>query len=162
MKCEFGKARVVFLGHVVGHGQVQPVNVKVEAIVNFPIPQCKRELMRFLGMAGYYRKFCRNFSDVVYPLTNLLGKRVKFQWDSSCQAAFENVKAILMNSPVLQAPNFEKAFKLQIDASDVGAGGVLIQEDESGIDHPVCYFSKSLISIKEIILQLKRKHWLFC
>ena len=52
---------------------------------------------------------------------------------------FEKVKAILMNSPVLQAPNFDKAFKLQIDASDVGGSD---SKDDSGIDHPVCYFAK--------------------
>ena len=69
-KSQIGKARVTFLGHEVGQGEVKPVNAKVEAIAHFPQPQTKKGLMRFLGMAGYYRKFCRNFSDVVFPLTN--------------------------------------------------------------------------------------------
>ncbi|MDA3067896.1 Ty3/Gypsy family RNase HI domain-containing protein [Campylobacter sp. JMF_01 NE2] len=52
------------------------------------------------------------------------------------------LKAILKSTPVLLAPDFNKCFKLAVDASDVGAGAVLIQEDDNGIDHPVCYFSK--------------------
>ena len=98
--------------------------------------------MCFLGMAGYYRKFCQNFSLLVEPLTNLLCKRAKFVWDERCQIAFTKLKAILTSSPVLSAPNFKVPFKLQIDASDIGAGGVLLQEDNNGVDHPVCYFSK--------------------
>ena len=60
-KSEFCHAALTFLGHVVGYGQVKPLDAKVEAISNFPVPTCKRQLMRFLGMAGYYRKFCNNF-----------------------------------------------------------------------------------------------------
>ena len=67
-KCDFGKATVTYLGHVVGQGQVKPVQAKVESILTFPRPQNKRELMRFLGTAGYYRKFCQNFSIVAHLL----------------------------------------------------------------------------------------------
>ncbi len=64
-KCEFAKAVVAYLGKRVGQGQVRPVEAKVCAIVEFPIPTNKRELRRFLGMAGYYRGFCRNFAAIV-------------------------------------------------------------------------------------------------
>ena len=63
-----------------GQGYVKPVEAKVEAISDFPIPTGKRQLMRFLGMGGCYRKFCNNFSVLAEPLTNLLGKRVKYVW----------------------------------------------------------------------------------
>ena len=98
--------------------------------------------MRFLGMAGYYRKFCDNFSVIAEPLTNLLSKRTKFIWTYDCQKAFDILKAILKNESVLLAPNFAKEFKLAVDASDTGAGSVLMQEDGNGIGHPVSYFSK--------------------
>ena len=62
------------LGHVVGQCQVRPVDAKVKAIVDFPAPTRQREVMRFLGMAGYYRKFCKYFSTVVEPMTQLLKK----------------------------------------------------------------------------------------
>ena len=61
-----------------GQGQVKPVKAKVEAISDFPVPTGKRQLMRFLGMAGYYRKFCNHFSIIAEPLRNILGKRVKY------------------------------------------------------------------------------------
>ena len=141
-KAEFCHATVTFLGHLVGQGQVKPLEAKVNAISEFPVPKCKRQLMRFLGMAGYYRKFCKNFSGIAEPLTNLLKKSKKFKWNDKCQDAFDRLKAILKSAPVLLAPDFDKCFKLAVDASDVGIGAVLLQEDNNGIDHPVCYFSK--------------------
>ena len=141
-KTEFCHATVTFLGHLVGQGQVKPLEAKVNAISEFPVPKCKRQLMRFLGMAGYYRKFCKNFSGIAEPLTNLLKKSTKFKWNVKCQDAFDRLKAILKSAPVLLAPDFDKCFKLAVDASDVGIGAVLLQEDNNGIDHPVCYFSK--------------------
>lgn len=58
-KCEFARATVTYLGKQVGHGQVRPVDAKISAIVEFPVPSTRRELHRFLGMAGYYRSFCK-------------------------------------------------------------------------------------------------------
>ena len=72
-KTEFCHATVTFLGHLVRQGQLKPLEAKVNAISEFPVPKCKRQLMRFLGMAGYYRKFGKNFSGIAEPLTNLLG-----------------------------------------------------------------------------------------
>ena len=141
-KSEFCHTTLTFLGHIVGQGQVKPVEAKVKAISDFPVPTCKRQLMRFLGVAGYYRKFCDNFFVTAEQLTNLLSKRTNFFWTNDCQRAFYILKAILKNEPVLLAPNFAKEFKLAVNASDTGAGSVLMQEDGIGVDHPVSYFSK--------------------
>lgn len=141
-KCEFARATVTYLGKVVGMGKVRPVSAKVIAINNFPPPQTKRELMRFLGMAGYYRSFCPNFSSVVAPLIDLLKAKAKFAWTAKCEHAFENVKRLLTSSPVLTTPRLEKPFKLQVDASQVGAGAVLLQADEGGINRTISYFSR--------------------
>ena len=138
-KCEFGRATVTYLGKRVGGCEVRPGEAKVTAITAFPVPTTRRELRRFLGMAGYYRGFCRNFSSVA-PLTSLLSPFVPFAWSPDCQHAFASVKALLCSTPVLVAPDFEKPFKLEVDACNVGAGAVLIQEDSNGLDHPVCYF----------------------
>lgn len=77
---------------------------------------------------------------MVAPLTDLLKGKVKYIWSLRCQKAFENVKSILCDAPVLAAPRMDTSFKLQVDASHVGAGGVLLQEDEFGIDRPVSFF----------------------
>ena len=125
-KSEFCLANLTFLGLIVGQGQEKHVEAKVEAISDFPVPTGKRQLMRFLGMAGYYRKFSNNFSVIAEPLTNLLGKRVKYVWTDDCQKSFDKLNAILKSAPVLLAPSFDKEFKLAVDASDVGAGSVLL------------------------------------
>ena len=149
MKSEFGKATVKYLGHIVGQGQVRPLDAKIQTIVKFPIPTSRKELARFLGMAGYYRNFCLNFSDIAAPLTNLLSKKVKFVWTDDCQLAFDKVKLLLQKSPVLKSPDYEKPFKLIIDSSDVGTGSVLVQEASDGLDHPVSYFSKKFLKYQK-------------
>ena len=68
--------------------------------------------------------------------------RIRWLWNDKCQDAFHRLKAILKSAAVLLAPDFDKCFKLTVDASDVAIGAVLLQEDNNGIDHPVCYFSK--------------------
>ncbi len=141
-KCEFAHARVEYLGYVVGRGIVAPPKAKVEAICNMPTPQNRKEVRRILGMAGYYRMFISNFSDVVFPLTNLLRKDKKFKWTEECRNAYELLKITMSSTPFLLAPNFDKPFKLAIDASNVGAGAVLLQEDGEDVERPVSYYSK--------------------
>jgi len=144
-KCEFARATVTYLGRVVGQGCVRPVAAKVSAVENYPAPTTKKELLRFLGLVGYYRCFCRNFSTVASPLTNLLKASVMYVWTPECQEAFEAIKALLCTAPVLSAPRFDRPFSLQVDASHVGAGAVLLQVDDLGVDKPVSFFSpKSL------------------
>ena len=103
---------MTFLGHIAGHCLVKPVEAKIEAISDVPVSSGKRQLMRFLCMAGYYRKVCNNFSTIAEPLTNLLGKKVKFIWTDNCQKSFEKFNAIFKSAPGLLAPSYGKEFKL--------------------------------------------------
>ena len=120
------------------------MEAKVKDIADLPPPTNRKEILRFLGASGYYRRFCRNFSDVAMPLTKLLAKKSKFKWDEKCQGAFQEIKNMLINAPVLRIPDFEKPFILYVDASQVGIGGVLMQEHE-GVEHPVGYYSRKLL-----------------
>ena len=143
-KCNFTCARVKFLGHEIGLGQVLPRDVNVKAIYDFPVPSCRRHVRRFLGMAGFYRRFIKNFTEISFPLTELLKKQQKFVWNDACQIALDKLKAVLTNFPVLHSPDWTKPFFLATDASDVGIGAVLLQPDDKGFEHPVSYFSKKL------------------
>ena len=143
-KSEFLKSTVEYLGHVVGQGQVKPKNANVQSILDMKAPSDLRSVRRFLGAAGFYRRFCRNFSSVCLPLTSLLQKGRKFKWSPECQQAFEDIKAMLSFKPVLKSPNFSKPFVLYTDASGVGVGGVLMQRDSQEIERPVAYFSRKL------------------
>lgn len=111
-KCEFACATVTYLGRVVGQGRVAPVHAKVLAVSQFPQSVTKKELMRFLGMAGYYRCFSKSFSTVVALLMDFLKARAPFVWSPNCQA-FENVKSLLcaaslLATPILISPLFYK------------------------------------------------------
>lgn len=141
-KCEFIHAQVSYLGYVVGHGIVAPPDAKVEALCRMPTPKSRKEVRRLLGMAGYYRRFVMNFSDLVAPLTDLLKKDRKFNWNQECDKAFDNLKNVMSSSPLLLAPDFSKPFKLAVDASQLGAGAVLLQDDTEGVERPVSYFSR--------------------
>lgn len=82
--------------------------------------------MLFWGMVSYYRGLCSNFSTVIFK------NSVKFDWSENCQRAFENVKLLLTTAPVLASQRLDMPFKLQVDASQVGAGAVLLQTMDSG------------------------------
>ena len=140
-KCEFGKASVMYLGYEIGNGMVKPLDCHIRNIESMKEPKTKKELMSFLGTVGYYRKFCKNFSEIANPLTALLKKDAHFNWTVECNSSFEKLKLLLMSKPVLRAPCFEKPFILQIDSSEVAAGGVLLQEYDQ-ILYPVAYFSR--------------------
>ena len=112
--------------------------------MGLPQPGNQREVLRILGMCGFYRRFVPNFAAVTAPLTDLLRKTVKFVWPDSCEKVFGGVKTILACEPVLRAPNFDIPFKLAVDACNIGVGAVLLQCDEAGRDRPVAYFSRKL------------------
>lgn len=145
-KSEFEKAEITYVGHVVGTGAIRPKDAKIKAIVDMPAPSNKKALQRFLGMAGFYRRYVRNFSHIASPLTELLKKQRVYNWDQQCQTAFESPKAVLMSHPILRAPDFYKTFTLAVNACAVSVGAVLLQKDDNGVDRPVAYFSKKLNS----------------
>ena len=144
-KCLVGHSSVPFLGHIVSEGEIHPEEDKVGKVSEAVPPRTKKELRAFLGLAGYYRKFVPNFATVALPLTNKTKAKEpdKVRWDSDCQKSFDKLKAILTSEPVLQLPNDQKPFILRTDASGVGLGAVLLQENRGSV-RPVAYASKKL------------------
>ena len=120
-------------------------SVSGESILQYPVPESRKSLMRFMGMAGFYRRFCPNFASIAAPLTSLTSGKVKFHWTPECQASFELLKTLLSNDPVLKSPDFNQPFILQVNASNYGTGEVLLQTSKTdNLLHPVCYFSYRL------------------
>ena len=108
-------------------------------MVNWLTPQSVKDLRSFLGLAGYYRKFVRNFGIIAKPLTELLKKNTLFIWTTSHDQSFQALKQALSSSPVLALPDFSKPFSIEMDASASGIGAVLTQEG-----HPLAFPSKAL------------------
>ncbi len=102
---------------------------KVKAISDWEPPQSVPALRSFLGLAFYYHKFIKNFAEITAPLTNLLKKSVRtYEWDGTCDEAFEILKGILVKALVLKLSNFDKDFESHSNASDFAIGGVLVQD----------------------------------
>ena len=137
-KCHFGVQQVKYLGHIITEGGVSVDPDKVQAVVAWPTPTTARGVRGFLGLAGYYRKFIRHFGSIAAPLTKLLTKE-KFQWSSEAEAAFHQLKHALTTPPTLRLPDFSQQFVIECDASGVGLGAILTQQNQ-----PIAYFSKAL------------------
>uniref|UniRef100_K7EYV5 ribonuclease H n=1 Tax=Pelodiscus sinensis TaxID=13735 RepID=K7EYV5_PELSI len=119
-KCKVGMAEVSYLGHKVGSGCLKPEPAKVEAIRDWPVPQTKKQVQAFIGMAGYYRRFVPNFSSIAAPITELCrkGRPDRVVWTEQCQRALCALKGALAKAPVLVNPDFDKPFIVFTDASD--------------------------------------------
>ena len=148
-KCFFCKDEIQFLGFIVSKEGIKTEDSKIEKIKNFPIPRNLKELRGFLGLAGYYRKFIKDFSKIAKPLTKLLYKNQEYIWTEDQQQAFEKLKEKLYNAPVLRYPDFDRPFRLYTDASNIALGAVLHQKFEDGKEHPVVYISKSLTQTEQ-------------
>ena len=143
-KCNFCQQKVRFLGHVVSASGISTDPDKTEVVSNWPTPTDKREIQQFLGLVNYYRRFIKNFASLAKPLQRLTEKNVTFEWNESCQNAFDQLRACLVSAPVLAFPDYSKTFILDTDASENGIGAVLSQGQDDGSECVIAYASRSL------------------
>jgi len=142
-KCKFGADQLRYLGHLVTRNGISTDPEKTEAITRIPPPRNIREVRRFLGLLSWYRRFVENFSNRARPFTRLTSKKVKWQWTTTEENAFNSLKTALTTAPVLACPDFDKIFFLQTDASEFGLGAVLTQYHENK-ERVVAYASRTL------------------
>jgi Reverse transcriptase (RNA-dependent DNA polymerase)/RNase H-like domain found in reverse transcriptase/Integrase zinc binding domain/Chromo (CHRromatin Organisation MOdifier) domain/Retroviral aspartyl protease len=150
-KCEFNKAEVKYLGHIVGRHGLKVNPAKVQAVADWPVPTSVTEVQAFLGLANYFHTFIPGHSSMTGPLTDLTkvpqtGKKknhrslpIPIDWTAACQTSFDALKFALCNAPTLKLPDFSKPFEVMVDASILGTGAILIQDGQ-----PVAYESHKL------------------
>ena len=144
-KCVFHQPSTSFLGFVVSQRGLEMDPAKVKAVVEWPTPQSRKDLQRFLGFANFYRRFVRNFSSVVAPLTCLTSSSIRFVWNEAAEKAFRVLKSHFSTAPVLTTPDPTRQFVVEVDASDVGVGAVLSQRSQAdGKMHPCAFYSHKL------------------
>ncbi len=146
-KCCLMRAQVPFHGHIVSRQGVGVDPAKTEAVEKWPTPVNVKDLQAFLGLASYCRRYIPGFFMVAAPMTNLTQQGVDLVWDDACEGAFRTIKAALVSAPVLADHTPEGHFTLSMDASDVGIGAVLEQDQDKGrqvVKRVIAYASKNL------------------
>lgn len=138
-KCQFFQDELKFLGHVISPDGIKPDPDKIKTVDEYPLPQTQTELKGFLGLTNYFRRFIKNYASIVAPLnkhtSKATGKTVLL--DDEAIHAFHSIKDLLKTATLLAIPDFSKPFKLITDASQIGLGGILIQDGR-----PIAYESK--------------------
>ena len=144
-KCEWGKQKLVYLGHSVGGGRLAVPEDRVSGVKEFVKPTTKKGVRAFLGTCGYYRQFVRDFGAMASPLTMMTRKSEpeRVQWTPEREQAFRLLRECLCNLGTLTIPNVSDSFRLHTDASGAGLGAVLsvVRSEE---ELPVAFFSKQL------------------
>ena len=147
-KCEFFMRCINFLGHVISAQGIATQPSKIDAIRNMKTPTNEKELRSFLGLTGYYRKYCDHYAVIAAPLYALLQKRKPGEtfaslWGSRQDKALELLKQRLTSPPILAFPDINKDFRLFTDASMDGIGNVLTQMDDAGEERVISYGSRT-------------------
>ena len=142
-KCVFGADSIDFLGHRISAGRLEPQLDKLAAVRDLPAPTDLSGLRAALGLFSYYRKFVANFSTIAFPLNALMKKDRRWEWGEAQAAAFLELKEQLCSAAILHLPDHYSPFILTTDWSQKGMGAILSQVGKDGLEHPVCYASRS-------------------
>ena len=142
-KCHFMVSHGVVLGHIVSAEGIKVDKAKIDIISSLPYPTTVRDIKSFLGHAGFYRRFIKDFSKIALPLSNLLQKDAVFEFTDACKTAFNELKTALTSAPIIQAPDWTLPFEIMSDASDHAVGAVLGQRKDKR-PHAIYYASRTL------------------
>jgi RNase H-like domain found in reverse transcriptase/Reverse transcriptase (RNA-dependent DNA polymerase)/Integrase zinc binding domain/Chromo (CHRromatin Organisation MOdifier) domain/Retroviral aspartyl protease len=143
-KCSFYQKEIEFLGHVVSEEGVYMERKKMQDIHEWPRPKSVQEIRSFLGLAGFYRKFIKDFSRISSSLTELLKKNAKFKWTQQHQQALEELKKAVSSAPVLIIADSKLPFVVTTDASGYAVGAALCQDQGKGLQ-PIAFMSKKML-----------------
>ena len=155
-KCSFMMEEVVYLGHRVSRAGIRPTSEKVEAVQATPVPTSAPQLASFMGLVQYYGKFVPALADTAAPLFALLKKGAEWKWTAVEDHAFNHIKQMLTEAPVLTHYNVDMPLRLDCDASGQALGVVLSHETASG-ENPIAYASRTLTDVERRYSQLDRE-----
>ncbi|CAN6566343.1 unnamed protein product [Malus baccata var. baccata] len=142
-KCHFMVKQGIVLGHIVSENGIEVDKSKIDLVRHLPSPTSVREVRSFLGHAGFYCRFIKDFSKVAQPLCRLLQKDVTFEFTKECTASFNQLKELLTTTPIIVPPDWSLPFELMCDASDYALGAVLGQRRDKR-PHVIYYASRTL------------------
>ena len=155
-KCVVLKQEVKYLGHILKAGTIGINPDKFKSVLMAPTPKNAKEVMAFLGLINYFRKFAPGLSQILCPLYDLTKKGVSFKWTSECERAFESAKALVSSDACMALYDPKKETFLLCDASPIGIAAVLMQKWDDG-EKPVYYASCRLDNTQRRYSQLHRE-----
>ncbi|CAN6685873.1 unnamed protein product [Malus baccata var. baccata] len=129
-KCHFMVKQGIVLGHIISEKGIEVDKSKIDLVRHLPSPTSVREVRSFLGHAGFYRRFIKDFSKIAQPLCRLLQKEVAFEFTKECTESFKKLKELLTTAPIIVPPDWSLPFELMCDASDYALGAVLGQRKD--------------------------------
>jgi hypothetical protein len=144
-KCDFEQTKVEYLGMIISQGAVRMDPAKVKAMADWPTPRNLRDVRSFVGFANFYQWFIKDFSKIVGPLHNLTKKDAPFTWGAAQKHAFNTLKEAFTSKLVLALWESHWKTQLEVDALGFATGGVISQEGDDGLRHPVAFCSESMI-----------------
>ena len=150
------------MGHIISNNGMKPDPDKIDAITRMPTPKNKGDLLRIIGMLNYLSPFCQNLSSVIEPLRALTKDGVEFQWSELQNAAFHKVKKLISSSPTLMYNDLQKPVVLQVDASESGLGGALLQPNKDNKLQPVAFTSSSMSETEKRYSQMEKECLAIC
>ena len=152
-KCFFFRDEIEYLGHVVSGKGISTNPKKIEAVTKWPTPKTVSDVRSFLGFVGYYRRFIKNFSKITKPIREVItglenqskraAKKTYIEWTDIADSAFETLKTMCVNTPILAYPDYQLPFTLHTDSSTDGLGAVLYQKQD-GKQRVIAYASRSV------------------
>ncbi|KAM2605248.1 hypothetical protein TB2_034068 [Malus domestica] len=142
-KCHFMVKQGIVLGHIISENGIEVDKSKIDLVRHLPSPTSVREVRSFLGHAGFYRRFIKDFSKIAQPLCRLLQKEVAFEFTKECTASLNQLKELLTTAPIIVPPDWSLPFELMCDASNYALGTVLGQRKDKK-PHVIYYASRTL------------------
>jgi len=124
-KCIWKVKKIGFLGIVIEPSGIEMEKEKMDGVLSWPEPRNMKDIRKFLGLANYYRRFIKDFAQVVRPINVLMRKDMKWRWKGEEQAIFDKLKKTFTIRPVLAAPDLDKEFRVEADTSNYATEGVL-------------------------------------
>ena len=154
------KDRISYLGHIVSKNGVETDPKKVKVIQDWPIPETVYDMRSFLLFTNYYRKFLFHYFRIAKPLNELISgenskkKKGPVKWEGKHQEAFEKLKQLCTEAPIVAYADYKKLFRVYTDTSEIGLGTVISQV-QNEVEHVIAYVSRSLNKAKRRYSALK-------
>ena len=180
-KCHLFQKEITYLGHCISKHGVRKDPEKTCKVEDWPVPNCVRDVRRFLGFSSYFRKFIRDYAKIASPMSSLLigystkrtNRRMNklkeeelWHWSEEQQASYDKLRKLLVEDVTLAFADFEKEFILEVDACKTGFGAVLYQKDDDLKKRPLCYASRKTSRTEQVYsthkLEFCALRWAVC